>query len=143
MSELRVETWQMPAARFGRDNPFPQLVSFRSATAGEEVDGSISEEDRQHFGYGLNAGWLPHRPQDDYDRVRRDRSFVAIVLENDVLRATFLTEVGGRLWSLVHKPSQRELLHVNPVFQPGNLAVRGAWISSGVEWNACVYGHTP
>ena len=143
MSELSVETWRMPAARLGKDSPFPQLATFPSATAGEEVDDSVPQEDRRHFGYGLNAGWLPHKPQDDYDRVRQERSFLAIVLENDILRATFLPEVGGRLWSLVHRPSGRELLHVNPVFQPANLAVRGAWISSGVEWNACVYGHTP
>jgi len=143
MSELRVETWNMPAARLGPESPFPQLAPFLSASAGEQVDDSVPPEDRRYFGYGLNAGWLPHRPQDDYDRVRRDRAFLAIVLENDALRATFLPEVAGRLWSLVHKPSGRELLHVNPVFQPANLAVRGAWISSGVEWNACVYGHTP
>jgi tetratricopeptide (TPR) repeat protein len=143
MSDLRIETWRMPAARLGRENPLPPLFTLPSATAGEEVDESVAQEDRRYFGYGLGAGWLPHRLQDDYDRARQDRSFLAIVLENDVLRATFLPEVGGRLWSLVHKPSKRELLHVNPVFQPGNLAVRGAWISSGVEWNACVYGHTP
>jgi len=37
------------------------------------------------------------------------------------MRATFLLELGGRLWSLVHTPTGRELLHVNPIFQPGNL----------------------
>ena len=31
----------------------------------------------------------------------------------------------------------------NPVFQPANLGVRGAWVAGGVEWNACVYGHSP
>jgi len=64
-------------------------------------------------------------------------------LENETLRATFLLEMGGRLWSLFHKPSGRELLSVNPVFQPVNLAIRNAWFSGGVEWNIGIIGHCP
>jgi len=112
MSELRIETYRMPAARLGPENPLPPL-----------------------------DGCMPHRLQDDYDRTRKEREFRAVVLENEGLRATFLTELGGRLWSLLHKPSNRELLYVNPVFQPGNLAIRNAWFSGGVEWNVAVRGH--
>jgi tetratricopeptide (TPR) repeat protein len=119
------------------------LMPRLSATASGEADSSVPAADRQYFGYGIDDGWLPHRGQDDYDRLRIDREFVALVLENEWLRATFLPEIGGRLWSLVHKPTGRDLLFANPVFQPGNLAVRGAWVTGGVEWNACVYGHAP
>ncbi len=143
MSSLRVDTLTMPAANLGGENPLPMLAPRLSATASGEADASVPLEDRKYFGYGLNDGWMPHRGQDDYDRSRTDRDFIAIVLENEFLRATFLPEVGGRLWSLVHKPSERDLLFANPVFQPGNLAVRGAWVTGGVEWNACVYGHAP
>ncbi len=143
MPEFRIEKYTMPAASLGKENPLPRLRPRLSATAGVEVDDSVPHDDREHFGYGLDAGWLPHRGQDDYDRTRTNRDFLALVLENEHLRATILPEVGGRLWSLVHRPSNRELLHVNPVFQPANLAVRGAWVAGGVEWNACVYGHSP
>lgn len=143
MNSLRVESVVMPAANLGGENPLPMLKPRPSAMAGEGVDASVPSEDRKFFGYGIDAGWLPHRGQDDYDRTRVDREFAAIVLENEFLRATFLPEIGGRLWSLVHKPSNRDLLFANPVFQPGNLAVRGAWVTGGVEWNACVYGHAP
>ena len=143
MLEIRVEKHTMPAANLGPENPLPMLTPRLSATAGSQVDKSVPDEDRKFFGYGLDAGWLPHRGQDDYDRIRTDRDFVALVLENEFLRATILPEIGGRLWSLVHKPSGRDLLFVNPVFQPANLAVRGAWVTGGVEWNACVYGHSP
>jgi hypothetical protein len=54
-----------------------------------------------------------------------------VVLENDILKATFMPVSGGRLWSLYHKPEQRELLNRNPVFQPANLANRNAWFSGG------------
>jgi tetratricopeptide (TPR) repeat protein len=143
MSTVRIEKYTMPAANLGQENPLPMLNPRLSATAGGEVDENVPIEDRKSFGYGLDAGWLPHRGQDNYDRNRANRDFVALVLENEFLRATLLPEVGGRLWSLVHKPTGRELLFVNPVFQPANLAVRGAWVTGGVEWNACVYGHSP
>jgi len=48
-----------------------------------------------------------------------------------------------RLWSLVHKPSGRELLDVNPVFQPANPAIRNSWLIEGVEWNIGIIGHSP
>jgi tetratricopeptide (TPR) repeat protein len=31
----------------------------------------------------------------------------------------------------------------NPVIQPANLAIRGAWFSGGVEWNGPILGHSP
>jgi tetratricopeptide (TPR) repeat protein len=65
------------------------------------------------------------------------------VLANEHLRATFLLGLGGRLWSLVHRPSGRELLYTNPIFQPAHLALRNAWFAGGVEWNIGTIGHTP
>jgi tetratricopeptide (TPR) repeat protein len=113
MSELRIETYKMPSAELGSENPLPAFDIC-----------------------------LPHRLQDNYDRNKKERDFKVVVLENEILRATFLIELGGRLWSLIHKPTGKELLYVNPVFQPGNLAIRNAWFSGGVEWNIVTIGHT-
>lgn len=142
MSELRLSTLEMPAADLGPENPLPSLALPPRGT-GPKFDSSVPESERLHFGYGHVAGCLPHRVQDQYDRRKRPRALKTAVLENEILRAIFLLEYGGRLWSLVHKPSGRELLYVNPVFQPANLAVRDAWFSGGVEWNVGVRGHTP
>ena len=143
MSELRVETYEMPAGRLGPPSPLPPLIALESSQGDMHIDESVPEADRKHFGYGRVTGCLPHRLQDDYDRVSGTRPFRVAVLENDILRATFLLELGGRLWRLFHKPTQRELLDGNPVFQPANLAVRNAWFSGGVEWNVGIRGHTP
>ena len=126
MSELRLDTWQMPAARLGSLNPLPPLRKPRPSLP------PLKSE----FTPGAYVAWdfpgrcLPYRLQDDYDRVRSPRAFKAIVLENDILRATFLPELAGRLWSLVHKRTDRELLYPNPVFQPANLRV-GSPTSTG------------
>ncbi|MGB9596920.1 MAG: DUF5107 domain-containing protein [Candidatus Poribacteria bacterium] len=113
MNDFRIESFTMPSASLGTENPLPPL-----------------------------DGCLPHRLQDNYDRIKKDREFKVVVLENEFLKATFLLELGGRLWSLIHKKTDRELLYVNPVFQPCNLAIRNAWFSGGVEWNVGIWGHT-
>lgn len=131
MSELRFEQLTILAADLGPENPLPQLV------AGAD----LHTNDEKSFGK-LND-MLPYTVQDGYNRQKNPRAFRTAVLENDILKATFLLEAGGRLWSLYHKPSGRDLLHVNAVFQPANLAIRNAWFSGGVEWNCGIIGHTP
>jgi hypothetical protein len=133
----------MPAADLGSENPLPPLKSGRVVHADFQVHADIPEDMRRNFKYGHLLNILPYTMQDGYNRQRKPREFRVAVLENDILRATFLLELGGRLWSLYHKPTQRELLTVNPVFQPANLALRNAWFSGGVEWNIGTIGHTP
>jgi len=143
MSELRFEDYIIPAAALGPENPLPQLDAHPDLHGRIPLDPSVPEEEGRYVGFGGRSTCLPYRPQDNYDRERVPRAFHAAVLENEILRATFLPELGGRLWSLLHKPSGRELLDANPVFQPANLAIRNAWFSGGVEWNIGIIGHTP
>ncbi len=144
MSTLTITKYTMPAASLGRENPLPDLKSVADAHAKIEIDETtVSREESQYMGWGRVNTILPYTIQDGYNRSRRSRAFKAFVLENEYLRATFLPQLGGRLWSLFDKEKERELLHVNPVFQPCNLALRNAWISGGVEWNVGMIGHTP
>jgi len=140
MSELRVETYRMPAADLGGENPLPSLHPLEDANA-PTTDEGLPEKYGKYFKYGLDVGVLPYNFQDNYDRNKKPRDFQAIVLENDILRATFLPEFGGKLWSLFHKPDNRELLHSNPVCPFGNFAIRNAWTTGGIEWNVSIYGH--
>ncbi|MCZ7545460.1 MAG: DUF5107 domain-containing protein [Anaerolineae bacterium] len=142
MSELRLETWSMPAADLGPENPLPPLRHFRELHAIESAPG-IPEAMLANMAYGHVPNTLPYAMQDGYARALQERAFRVAVLENETLRATFLLEFGGRLWSLVHKPSGRELLSVNPVLQLANLAIRNAWFCGGVEWNIGTIGHSP
>ena len=142
MSELRIENWTMPAADLGPQNPLPPLRPARDVHGITEAPG-VPVEMVANMAYGRVDTPLPYTMQDRYDRERKPRDFRVAVLENETLRATFLLEMGGRLWSLYHKPSERELFSVNPVFQPANLAIRNAWFSGGVEWNIGTIGHCP
>lgn len=140
MTELRIEPYEIPAADLGPENPLPHFGA-EVKDYPPNVHDEVTEEERRYMGWRAGYRVLPYRMQDGYNREKRLRKFRGIVLENAFLRATFLPELGGRLVSLVHKPSDRELLDRNPVFQPANLALRNAWISGGVEWNVSQIGH--
>src|SRR4051812_17552831 len=143
VTTIRREVLTLPAAELGPDDPLPPLRLLH------EVHG-IDERDREELprdmarqaGYGTLRSLLPVRVRDGYGRTREPREIEALVLENDRLRATVLPGLGGRVASLVHKPAGRELLYRNPVFQPANFALNGAWYSGGIEWNIGATGHT-
>src|SRR5437762_4676757 len=142
MSELRTESWTMPAAELGGENPLAPLRGYETASAAAPLEAG-QQQAANYPDRGQEASILPYRLQDQYNRRRQSRAFKSIVLENAHLKATFLPELGGRLWSLLHKSTGRELLYVNPFFQPANLAVRDAWFAGGVEWNISIIGHSP
>lgn len=138
---LTFTTRSMLVCALGPENPLPPLPPL-APSAPPPIDPSLPDEDRRYLGWGDLPGVMPYRMQDDYTRDPRPTGLATAVLENDHLRAEFLLEWGGRLWSLIDKRTRRELLHTHPVLQPANLARRNAWFSGGVEWNFGVPGHT-
>ncbi|TCO33174.1 uncharacterized protein DUF5107 [Kribbella steppae] len=140
MTILSAQDLVLPAASLGAENPLPPLRSQQELHQVQNL-AELPAELRENIQYGRLHSPLPTLNQDGYDRELVDRTFPALVLENDHVRATVLPGVGGRLYSLVHKASGEELLYRNPVFQPANLALRNAWWAGGVEWNVGSTGH--
>ncbi len=133
----------IPAASLGELNPTADIRNNTYIHATYEVTDKVTEDEKQYLGVGMLQTMLPYQMQDGYDRVKKPRAFRAAIVENAYLRATFLPEIGGRLWSLYDKTLKKELLYSNSVFQPANLALRNAWFSGGVEFNVGIKGHTP
>ena len=133
----------MPSADMGKENPLPDIKNVSYIHAKIETTDAVPAELKKYINEGMISTMLPYRQQDGYNRERKNRAFNSIVLENKNLKAVFLPELGGRLWSLIDKKTNRELLYCNPVFQPGNLALRNAWFSGGVEFNVSIKGHNP
>ena len=140
---IKSEHITLPAAELGEPNPLPDILNNTYIHAGYEMTDRIRPEDAEGIGKGMIPTMLPYLTQDGYTRERTVRDIPAVVLENRFLRAVFLPSLGGRLWSLYDKAGERELLYVNPVFQPCNLALRNAWFSGGVEFNVGIKGHNP
>ncbi|HCO96844.1 MAG TPA: hypothetical protein DIU00_23375, partial [Phycisphaerales bacterium] len=84
----------------------------------------------------------PYTMQDHLSRTKKDRTYKALFLENEYLKITCLPELGGRLHSVFDKTEGKEMFHLNNVIKPSMIAMRGAFISGGVEWNAGPQVHT-
>ncbi|WUJ74766.1 DUF5107 domain-containing protein [Kribbella soli] len=140
MTILSAQNLVLPAASLGPENPLAPLRTQREPHQVENI-ADLPDELRENIEYGRLHSPLPCLNQDGYDRTLAETSLPALVLENDHLRATVLPSLGGRLYSIVHKATDQELLYRNPVFQPANLALRNAWFAGGVEWNVGSTGH--
>ncbi|MCX4965832.1 DUF5107 domain-containing protein [Streptomyces sp. NBC_00654] len=133
----------LPAASRGPENPLPALRTLDELHAVDERErAGLPRDMARQLGHEPLRTVLPVRVLDGYGRERTPTGLDAIVIENDRLRATVLPGLGGRLHSLHHKPTGRELVYRNPVLQPADFALNGAWFSGGVEWNIGATGHT-
>ncbi|MCX4722730.1 DUF5107 domain-containing protein [Streptomyces sp. NBC_01306] len=133
----------LPAAPLGPENPLPALRPLDEMhTVDAEGRAGLPHDMARQVGYEQLTSVLPVRVLDGYARERTPTGIDTIVIENDRLRATVLPGLGGRIHSLFHKPSGRELLYRNPVLQPADFALNGAWFSGGIEWNIGATGHT-
>jgi uncharacterized protein DUF5107 len=139
---LSFETLRLPVADLGELNPLPQLDGLLDPPFELDTTG-LPDDMRDGIAYGRVDNLMPYMHQDGYGRDRRPGELRLVVLENDQLRADVVPELGGRVWSLVHKPTGRDLLYRNRVLQPANFGLRNAWFSGGLEWNIGTRGHSP
>lgn len=140
-TELRFETKQMLAASLGEEACVPDLAG--ESILQNQLTFRLDECEELYDGYGRVKNAYPYRQRNTYSRKLEEKTVKTAVLENDYLKAVFLTEYGGRLWELWDKESGENLLYTNDVLQFSNLAVKNAWFSGGVEWNIGIIGHSP
>ncbi len=142
MSDFRLEKITLPSAEFNGNGSLPSISQKLRLSDVKDVF-ELDEADGLYVNYGMVDYAFPYKTQDNYGRELHNREYTAVVLENEYLKAVFLIELGGRLYSLFDKIRQRDLLFVNSVIRPCNLAVRNAWLSGGIEWNCGYVGHHP
>ncbi|MER0240531.1 DUF5107 domain-containing protein [Streptomyces sp. HSW2009] len=143
VTSVRRTTLTLPAAPLGPENPLPALRPLDEVhQIDDRTRAGLPDQMARQVAYEPLRSILPTRLRDAYTRERVTTELDAIVIENDRLRATVLPGLGGRVASLFHKPTGRELLYRNPVFQPADFALNGAWFSGGIEWNIGATGHT-
>ncbi|MET4637327.1 DUF5107 domain-containing protein [Mycetocola sp. 2940] len=144
MTSIRRGTLTLPTSLWGPANPLPNIFGSGDIHAesgfedAENIDGEGVDERRSRAQTAL-----PYLDQDGYLAREQLQEHATIVLENEHLTATFLPGLGGRLWSLLDRATDRELLHQNEAIRFRNLALRNAWFAGGVEWNIGMIGHSP
>lgn len=138
---LTVHPVILPSAKFNGESTLPSL--YEMSNVQHIAESRLDEDDELFVGYGVLPSIFPYRMQDLYDRADIPTEYIGVTLENEYLKALFLPELGGRLWSLYDKVAERELLYTNPMVRPCNLAVRNAWLAGGIEFNCGMIGHHP
>jgi len=86
--------------------------------------------------------YYPYTRQDHLLKTKESRSYRALYLENEYLKITCLPELGGRIHSVWDKTTNHEVFHTPGIIKPALIAMRGAWIAGGIEWNVGPQGHT-
>ena len=137
MTDLKFEDFKIKGHRVGKASWFPAIRELIKS----EISAELDEDDGLFIGYGMMSDGLPYTLQDDYDYPEEELTFKAAILENRYLKAVFLPELGGRLWSIYDKENKRDLILENTRFIPCNLAIRNAWFAGGVEFNCGRRGH--
>ncbi len=95
-----------------------------------------------HFLESSGSPIYPYTMQDGFSSSRVDHTYRAVFVENEYLRVMALPELGGRIQSVYDKIHDEEMFYRNHVIRPGHIALRGAWVSGGIEWNRGPQGHT-
>ncbi|WP_205787243.1 DUF5107 domain-containing protein [Specibacter cremeus] len=138
---MTVTTITLDVAELGPDSPLPSVRPLLEPPY--EVGDGIPAEIAAGARWGKAPNIYPYALQDGYTRAVGATELTAVVLDNTYLRATFLPQLGGRLWRLTDKKTGKELLHTGDRIQFANLALRNAWFAGGIEFNIGTRGHSP
>ena len=77
----------------------------------------------------------PYPFYDVQDTEKVDKEYKALILENEYLKICVTPEMGGRLYYVLDKTNNYEVVYNNHVVKPALIGTLGAWTSGGVEWN--------
>lgn len=72
-----------------------------------------------------------------------EREWKTVVLDNGRISVTVLPEAGGKIWCATDKTTGRDFLYANHVMKFRDIAMRGPWLSGGIEFNFGILGHSP
>ena len=71
---------------------------------------------------------------DKIEDEKEDRTYTAVILENEYLRVMILPELGGRIQRATDKTNGYDFVYYNEVIKPALVGLTGPWISGGIEW---------
>lgn len=81
-------------------------------------------------------GYYPYTGLNRFDDKPVPVSYDTIVVENEFLKMRVIPSLGARLYDLFDKVNGAHVFHYNETVRPAMIALRGAWISTGMEFNS-------
>jgi len=80
--------------------------------------------------------YYPYTGLNDFEENSTPVSYDSVVVENEYLRMRVIPSLGARLYDLYDKVNGAHVFHHNDIIRPAMIALRGAWISTGMEFNS-------
>jgi tetratricopeptide (TPR) repeat protein len=77
----------------------------------------------------------PYTLRNEISNVRTDHRWRAIFLENEYLKCSVLSDLGGHVYTCIDKISGQPMFYANPSIKKARIGYRGAWAAFGVEFN--------
>ena len=87
--------------------------------------------------------YYPYFRFDGFAEKGEMKNWKTVELENDYIKVTLFPEIGGKVWGAVEKSTGKEFIYYNHVVKFRDIAMRGPWVSGGVEFNFGIIGHAP
>lgn len=88
---------------------------------------------------GASKVIYPYALNDMISNEKADKSWKALILENEYIKLCVTPEIGGKLYYGTDKTNNYNFVYKNNVVKPSNIGMTGAWVSGGIEW--CVIHH--
>ena len=85
----------------------------------------------------------PYFRFDGFSAKGTPKDWKSVEMENDYIRLHLFPEVGGKVWGAVDKSTGKEFVYNNHVVKFRDIAMRGPWVSGGIEFNFGIIGHAP
>ncbi len=85
----------------------------------------------------------PYFRFDGYAEKPIQKEWKIVEMENDYIKLDIFPEIGGKMWGAIEKSTGREFIYYNHVVKFRDIAMRGAWVSGGIEFNFGIIGHVP
>jgi len=93
--------------------------------------------------WGKGSRLYPYSFFDKLSAKGVDREWTVVRMENPYIALSVLPEVGGKIRGATEKSTGREFVYTNHVLKFREIALRGPWVSGGIEFNFGIVGHTP
>ena len=81
----------------------------------------------------------PYAANDVISSEKVDKTWKALLLENEYIKLCITPEIGGKLYYATDKSNDYNFIYKNNEVKPANIGMTGAWVSGGIEW--CVLHH--
>ena len=79
--------------------------------------------------------YYPYTGLNNFDDKPVPIEYDSIVVENEYLKMRIIPSLGARVYDLYDKVNNAHVFHYNEIIRPTMIAIRGAWIATGIEFN--------